>query len=100
MVQEREQLHSQIKEQEKELDTLQEVERKLREEGEQGSERLKGAQVSLAVSEKELGEIRDKVGQQTIVVEELEGDLEGFLENLESEISEREVSLQSCLYIN
>ena len=92
MVQEREQLHSQIKEQGKELEALQDSEEKLRDEGEQGRERLKGAQVSLALSEKELGEIRDKVRQQTSIVSDLEGELENIVENLETEISEREVS--------
>ena len=90
--QERDQLHLQIKEQEKQLEALQQMECKLAEEGGQSRERLQGLNISLAVSEKERDETQDRVQEITQSVKQLELHLETSSKALECELREKEVS--------
>ena len=95
--QERDQLHSQIKEQEKELEALLLMERKLGEEEDQSREKLKNLNIALAVSEKERDETQERVQDVTYSVGQLEVQLETISKALESETVEKEVSETALL---
>ena len=91
-IQEKQQLHSQIKEQEKELELLLQVEHSLIEQGDLSREKLKGLNVSLIVSEKERDDTQERVDELSQLVLMLENELKASSVTLESEEKEREVS--------
>ena len=90
--QERDQLHLQIREQEKELEALLQTERELAGEGDQGRERLQSLNIALAVGEKERDDTQERVQEITCLVRQLEIQLETTSKALESEVGEKEVS--------
>ena len=91
-IQEKQQLHSQIKEQDKELELLLQMEHSLLEQGDLSREKLKGLNVSLIVSEKERDDTQERVDELSQLVFHLENELKGSSVTLESEEKESEVS--------
>ncbi|KAI6655242.1 Lamin B1 [Oopsacas minuta] len=84
-IQEREQLHSQIKEQEKELEMLLQMEVALLEEGEVSKERLKRNNVTLVVGEKERDDTQERVQDLDQFIRQLQIELDTITKSLETE---------------